>query len=159
MVLAQEKGLARIGCTAEIAEVTKRYDDGRLDIMTIGQRRFEIVAVDRERSFLRGDVTFFEDDGDASMAPQRQRALELQNELFKLAGQEPGETTAADPMLSFHLAGSAPLDLDFKQSMLQMRSEVERLDALIKYYESLLPRLRRGISLRQKASGNGHPAH
>jgi Lon protease-like protein len=42
VVRAVEKGLAEVGCTAEILEVTKRYDDGRLDILTEGRRRFEI---------------------------------------------------------------------------------------------------------------------
>lgn len=159
VVLAQEKGLARIGCTAEIAEVTRRYDDGKLDIMTVGQRRFEIASVDQERTFLRGEVNFFQDERDSSTGAQRRNAVNLQKELFKLAGQEPGEIPTEDPALSFHLAGSAPLDLEFKQNLLQMRSEGDRLAALIKYYETLLPRLRRGIALRQKASGNGHATH
>ena len=156
VVMAQEKSFAQIGCTAEIAEVTKRYEDGRMDIMTVGQRRFEIVRVDEERPFLRAEVNFFADDGPTSEAAQRKRAIQLQIELIKLAGQEPDEIAADDPQLSFHLAGGMPLDLDFKQALLAMRSEGERISALMGYYEALLPKLRRAIKTRAKAGGNGH---
>jgi Lon protease-like protein len=159
VVLAQEKGFARIGCTAEIAEVIQRYDDGRLDILSVGQQRFEVAGVDEERSFLRGDVKLFEDEGAGSTAPQRRRAADLQAELLHLAGQDPGEVALDDPQLSFHLAANVPLDLEFKQTLLGMRSENERLAALVKYYEALLPRLRRGITVHRTASGNGHAVH
>ena len=156
VVMAQEKGFARIGCTAEIAEVTKRYEDGRMDIMTVGQRRFEIVSVDEQRSFLRAEVKLFGDDGPTSETAQRKRAIQLQIELIKLAGQEPDEIAADDPQLSFHLAGGMPLDLDFKQTLLAMRSEGERISAVTGYYEALLPKLRRAIKTRAKVGGNGH---
>src|SRR5581483_5119210 len=40
VVRAVDNGIAEIGCVAEIVEVTKTYEDGRLDIMTQGQSRF-----------------------------------------------------------------------------------------------------------------------
>ena len=66
------------------------------------------------------------------------------------------ETNPQHRQLSFHLAGSLPLDLDFKQALLAMRSERERLDKLIEYYEQLLPKLRRVLKNRTKSAGNGH---
>src|SRR5713226_6933051 len=40
MVLSLDKGVARVGCTAEIVQVTKRYNDGRMDILTAGRVPF-----------------------------------------------------------------------------------------------------------------------
>ena len=37
MLLALPDGIVRVGCTAEILEVIKRYDDGRMDIVTVGR--------------------------------------------------------------------------------------------------------------------------
>ncbi len=59
-------------------------------------------------------------------------------------------------MLSFYLAGSLPLDLDFKQKLLALRSEPERLSLLISYLEILISNLRRAATAREKAGGNGH---
>lgn len=61
-----------------------------------------------------------------------------------------------DPQLSFQLAGSLPLDLDFKQTLLGMRSEEQRVTAMIEYYNALIPQLKRTIKVREKAKGNGH---
>jgi hypothetical protein len=67
------------------------------------------------------------------------------------------DLSAADPgELSFYLAGSLPLDLDFKQNLLAMRSESERILAVATYLESILPNLRRASRAREKAGGNGH---
>src|SRR5436309_1935808 len=52
----ENEGVAEIGCTAEIVEVSKRYPDGRMDIITRGRERFEIMRVDQERAFLRAEV-------------------------------------------------------------------------------------------------------
>jgi hypothetical protein len=63
---------------------------------------------------------------------------------------------AGEATLSFHIAGSLPLDLDFKQKLLAMRSERERIPALASYLEKLLPNLSRAARAREKAGGNGH---
>ena len=50
--------------------------------------------------------------------------------------------------LSFLLAGSLPLDLDFKQNLLSTLSEARRLEAVIGYLEAVLPGLRRASKAR-----------
>jgi Lon protease-like protein len=44
VVLARAGGIAAYGCTAEIAEVTKDYGDGRVDIVTEGRSVFRILG-------------------------------------------------------------------------------------------------------------------
>jgi hypothetical protein len=74
-----------------------------------------------------------------------------------LAGAEPEKSMEIDQgQLSFHLVGSLPLDLDFKQSLLGMKSEAERLRAVILFFETILPAMRRTVHVRRKAGGNGH---
>src|SRR3954454_5760246 len=38
IVRAQQDSVAEIGCTAEVSEVVKKYEDGHLDILTEGQK-------------------------------------------------------------------------------------------------------------------------
>ena len=45
VVRASAEGVDEIGCTAEILSVIKKYDDGRMDILTHGVQRFELLAV------------------------------------------------------------------------------------------------------------------
>ena len=156
VVRAAEQGLADVGCTAEVVTVVKEYEDGRLDIVTEGRKRFQLVRVDQERSFLRADVLMIEDDPAMPSQEDTDRATQLHSELLAMAGARQ-DISAADPaMLSFYLAGSLPLDLDFKQKLLSLRSEPERLTLLIGYLEKIIPNLHRAARAKEKAGGNGH---
>ncbi len=156
VVRAVDESLADIGCTAEVVAVTKKYDDGRMDIVTEGRRRFEILNLDHERSFLRAEIEYVTDSGDNAPRDQRERALQLQSELLVLAEAEPTLPELEHPNLAFQLASMLPLDLDFKQTLLSMRSEGDRIMSMIDYYEALLPKIRRSLKARKKAGGNGH---
>jgi len=156
VVRALEQGLAEVGCTAEIVTVVKEYPDGRLDLVTEGRKRFEVIRVNQERSFLQAEVLMIADEPGAPAREDTDRAIHLHSELLAIAGARQ-DLSAADPsLLSFYLAGSLPLDLDFKQKLLALRSEPERLSELIRYFETIIPSLRRVASARKKAGGNGH---
>ena len=62
VVRAIEQGLADVGCTAEITTVVKEYPDGRLDLVTEGRKRFELLRVNQERSFLQAEVLMISDE-------------------------------------------------------------------------------------------------
>ena len=154
---AKDGEVAEIGCTAEILSVVKKYEDGRMDILTQGRLRFEVMQVHPERAFLQAEVFYLRDDPDAATREQVSRAMELHGEIMKLAGSEAESGSEVNEReLSFHLAGSLPLDLDFKQSLLGMKSEPERLQAVISFFENILPNVRRTLHVRRKAGGNGH---
>jgi len=157
VVRAREEGMEEVGCTAEILTVTKEYPDGRMDIVTQGRDRFEVVSVNQERSFLQAKVLYLQDEPERPTREEIARMLELNNEILTLAGAAPADPSELEEsFLSFRLAGSLPLDLDFKQLLLGMKSEAERLGALTKYFETILPNLRRAVHVRRKAGGNGH---
>jgi Lon protease-like protein len=155
IVRSEQEGLADVGCTAEIVAVTKTYPDGRMDIVTEGRERFEVLEVDEERAFLRGEVLYFNDDPDRPTEQQITHAVQLHKEILSMGGAEQSLPDSED-QISFYLAGSLPLDLDFKQALLEMRSESERIEAVTTAFEAILPKLRRAVQSRQKASGNGH---
>lgn len=156
VVRALEEGIAEVGCTAEIITVTKEYPDGRLDLIAEGRKRFEVVELNEERSYLRAEVLLVPDEPGALVQEERVKAIQLHLEILSLAGAVQDLSAADQNQLSFYLAGSLPLDLDFKQKLLAMRSEGERIQAVASYLESILPKLRRVARARQKAGGNGH---
>ena len=157
VVRSKETEIAEIGCTAEIVTVTKRHDDGRMDIVTEGRQRFEVMQLNQERSFLQAEVFYFQDEPGRASPEQVAQATKLHGEIMTLAGAEPEKSSEIEQhQLSFHLAGSLPLDLDFKQTLLGMKSESERLQAIISFFEDILPAMRRTVHVRRKAGGNGH---
>jgi Lon protease-like protein len=157
VIRAVEQNLSEVGCTAEIVTVVKEYDDGRLDIVIEGRQRFEVVRVNQERTFLRAEVLMIDDKpGTVPKEEDTARAVQLHSELLTIAGATQNLSAADPSMLSFYLAGSLPLDPDFKQKLLSLRSEPERISLLINYLETLIPNLHRAARARQKAGGNGH---
>ncbi|MGB8011236.1 MAG: LON peptidase substrate-binding domain-containing protein [Terriglobales bacterium] len=151
VVRASSDGVADIGCTAEIMSVTKKYDDGRMDILTRGVERFEVIEVNEDRSFLQAEIAVLHDEEAESGKPLAEivsRAMRLHGEIANLAGADAARPDEHAGSLSFWLAGSLPLDLDFKQTLLSTLSEVKRLEAVIGYLEAILPGLRRAAKAR-----------
>lgn len=156
VVRALEHGIAEMGCTAEIVTVTKEYPDGRLDLIAEGRKRFEVLVLNQGRSFLRAEVLLVPDEPGSPAQADSERAIQCHKEILALAGAVQDLSSADQGTLSFHLAGSLPLDLDFKQKLLALRSENQRIRAVADYLESVLPNLRRASRAREKAGGNGH---
>jgi Lon protease-like protein len=148
VVRASPDGVADIGCTAEIMSVTKKYDDGRMDILTRGVERFEVIQVNEDRSFLQAEISVVEDEPGKPATEMVTQAVRLHAEIAKLAGTELSGPDEHGGNLSFLLAGSLPLDLDFKQNLLSTLSEAKRLEAVVGYLEAILPGLRRASKAR-----------
>jgi Lon protease-like protein len=156
IVLAVERGLVNTGCTARVARVVERYEDGRLDIVVAGQRRFEIEALDQERSFLRGNVEFFEDELSEGRPDLRRRATEAYQDAFP--GEQEFAVDFSEELLSFQLAQALP-DLSAKQTLLQMRNEDDRLRRLIELLPELKGKQEITERMRTLAPRNGHGKH
>jgi Lon protease-like protein len=157
VVLANEKGIVNTGCTATVDRVVRHYPDGRMDIVTLGRRRFEITRLNDERTFLRGAVEFFDDEEPSPPAPDlRQRAIDGFNALQELEASDPlNSTDVGDPQLSFRLARPVS-DLTFRQILLSTRSETERLKQIADFLPNFLVKQRRIQHIKEVAPRNGH---
>ena len=164
VVLASEKGIVNTGCSATVDRVLKEYPDGRLDILTRGRRRFEVLLLNDERSFLRGAVEFFDDDAEPDQSAPADPDL-LRNvvagfsELHSLGSHDPNsDPNLGDPRLSFRLAQEVP-DLGFRQTLLTMRSEAERMRQIAGFLPGFLERRKRARHTKHIAGSNGHARH
>lgn len=156
VVRTKEEGFVNIGCTAEIINVLKKYDDGRMNILAEGQRRFEVLRIDQERSFLQAEVFYLSDEPDQPVAGEQERAVQLHGEIMQLAGAQPEKADTAAGQLAYRLAGSLPFDPDFQQALLEMNSESERIRAVISFFERIIPVLQQNAKAKRRAGGNGH---
>jgi Lon protease-like protein len=158
MLLALPKGVARVGCTAEIVDVVKRYDDGRMDIVTTGRAPFRVVELFTEDPLMEGHVDYLE-DREAPGNPRIQRELvELFEACHTLIFDDYPKNLegAATQDLSYLVAATLPMDLLWKQQILELRSEADRQERLVAYLREWAPHLQRKGVMRQRAGGNGH---
>ena len=158
MLLALPKGVAHVGCTAEIVELTKRYDDGRMDIRTVGRAPFRVVELFQENPLLEGNVDYL-DDRETRSNPQLHRELiQLFEVCHTLIFDDYPKNLEPDPEdgLSYLVASALPMDLLWKQQILELRSEAGRQERLVAYLREWAPHLQKTGALRQRAGGNGH---
>jgi Lon protease-like protein len=157
IIRAKQEAFVNTGCTAEVINVLKTYPDGRMNILVEGQKRFEVLQVNQERSFLQAEVFYLEDETDPAAVSDIKKALALHGEIMELAGARAEETESANAsQLAYRLAGSLPFDPDFQQALLEMNSEAKRIQAIISFFQRILPALQRSASAKQRAGGNGH---
>ena len=157
IVLASEKGIVNTGCTARVKEVTHEYPDGRMDIVTVGRRRFLIHDLNDEEAVLRGNVQFFDDD---DPEPAEEKLVERAIRGF-YACRSLSETSDLpephlnDSQLSFQLA-QVISDVEFRQTLLNTRSEAQRMKQLAEFFPTYMSRERHATRVRGLAPRNGH---
>jgi Lon protease-like protein len=160
VVLLKEGAVSSIGCTARIVNLTRKYEDGRMDILTVGKRRFEILLTNEEMAYLRGSVEFFDDEGPDTPGDQEAEfaITRFREVIRKLRHDDAMPVHISRPYrhLSFRLAASLPWELDFKQQLLARRDEPARLGLVVRAMKTLLNQIEIVQKTQTKAGGNGH---
>src|SRR5262250_2919471 len=163
VLLSLPKGIVRVGCSAEIIDVVKRYPDGRMDILTAGRAPFRIVELLNAQSFaedqlLEGQVDYLDDKEPSANPRMRRELIELYEVCHTIVyGDYPRNVQSETPeKLSYLVAGTLPMDLMCKQQLLELRSEADRQERLVTYLREWAPHLQKTETMRHRADGNGH---
>jgi Lon protease-like protein len=127
--------LHEIGCTAELRQVTE-LPDGRLNVVTVGRRRFRITNIDHETTpYLTADVEWLpepagqEQDADL-LAPRVLAVFRQYLALIRNDPEESAEQLPDDPTVLSHLvAATAALTLADRQRLLATPDTAGRLRA------------------------------
>jgi len=150
-----------VGTTARILQV-EYLEDGRMNIFTLGERRFRTITLNTTQPYLRGEVAFIDQYPAEELAPELlPRAQPLFDEYLKtylaLSDQwtrgvylpaDPGE--AAD-----YIAARVDVAPQIKQELLEQLSPAGRLRRELEIITEELPDMRGRLAmhLRQKTSG------
>jgi Lon protease-like protein len=158
LLLSLPNGLVHVGCTAEILDIVNTYADGRMDILARGRAPFRILEIFPENPLAEGRVDYLE-DRESPSTPRLQRELvELYEACHTLIYDDyPKNIQNSTPdELSYLVAGTLPIDLLWKQQILELRSEFDRQERLVTYLREWAPHLQRKEAMRQRVGGNGH---
>jgi ATP-dependent Lon protease len=158
IVYVDEDKLAVTGCTAVVSEVIDETEDGRMNILVEGRRRFRIVDVaepeDAEADYLRADVEFFEDDEAGDERVRDDAALAFVDLLSASGIPQPQIPEGVAP-LSFRLAAAVDFGPQIKQTLIESASENERLMSLAAAFRSLVPQAEAQRRRAEAIRGNG----
>jgi Lon protease-like protein len=160
IVLRDDDGGAhRIGCEARVAEVTERFEDGRMNIVVVGERPFRILDRFEAPGYPAGEVEPVEvetqeldDDSSVEAAGDARDAFA---ELVERVGGDPPERAALDEFDAYEIAGRVELPVETKQRLLELRSEPERMRVLAAALGSLVDAVARSREIAERAKMNG----
>ncbi len=154
------QSIRSVGCTARIVKVLQRYEDGRMDILTRGERRFFTEALVEEKPYAEADVRFIEDaeeTGDSAAFEAARTLLVQLSDAGHLS--EPIEATDIEnaQQLSFAIPAFEGFTHAERQRFLEMTSISERLQKGMEALARILERVRVTEQIRKIIGGNGHP--
>jgi len=159
IVLADEDSLRECGCTVRVAEVLEEHDDGRLNILVEGRRRFRLVEVrepeDPEAEYLSGLVEYYEDAEPGAPEALRNGVLEVFRKMLVLMDVETPRPPVGEGPLSLRVAAAVDFGAPLKQELLESLSEEQRLETLLLVMDTLLPRLELHKEREEAIRGNG----
>lgn len=152
------------GCTTRIIDILKRYDDGRLDIITKGENRFHMEALFEKKPYLEARVEFFDDqqpqNSDLEMSQKlAHTCIQLLKQINAITAQYTDNVfnDRLDPKaISFLAAACDGFSYPEKQRFLEMTVTVKRLQKTARALEQLVHRLNITREIERIIGGNGN---
>lgn len=151
-------GLREVGCTAEVAQLLERMEDGRMNILVRGTRPFRLLHRVDDMPYPAGDVEMLDDEAAADLeradlaALARERYADL---VERLTDSRPDET-GLEELDAYGMAATIDFAPELKQELLEARSEAERLRMVGEMFTSTMRRLEFVERTSEQAQSNGH---
>jgi Lon protease-like protein len=156
IVWLSDDGLKETGCSARVAKVLERFEDGRMNVLVEGASPFRLLRRIDDMPYPAGDVELLEDADEAAADPTaadaaRARYADLVAEVTDQR-PEPEELARLD---AYGMAATLDVALEAKQMLLELRSERGRLEQLEGLFAEALARIRHAERAAERARGNG----
>lgn len=159
--LVEKGSLFPVGCTAKVVDVTEEFDDGRMDVVVQGMRRYRLVSLqETSRTFASGTALEILDELEAVDATLLERCSEIYNNVVDLVYGSVGlkfePHKSEDYTASFFMAPKSGLSLEQKQRLIEMTSENQRLEVLLNHLTEIIPSVRQAETLNRIIRSDGY---
>ena len=159
--LVYQKGtdMKKIGCTARIVQVLRRFDDGRLDIMTQGVNRFVIKNIYDDKPYFQAEVIYFDDEREEKSDSLIAEGIKLLEELDVTTGKKRDYRSLSRmdrKTISFVISYNDVFTMEEKQSFLEMTSTKERITKSVESLRKAVELMKVTEEIKRIAGGNGN---
>jgi Lon protease-like protein len=130
VVLREGESFRRVGCSAVINEVIERYDDGRLDILTIGADRFRIDSVEETGLYLEAHVEYLDEvpeEGEQELVKEAVKQVSKYAFYSEISLDQRSLSALTATQLSYLIAGLDIIGTEIKQELLEIDQPQQRL--------------------------------
>ena len=162
VVYQKGSDMKKIGCTARIVQVLRRYEDGRLDILTQGVKRFKIENTNKERPYIQANVWYFHDESEdrtREIGRLIRDGIELLKQWDLLTGKtrDYGAITALDHRtICFLFSYSDGFTSDEKQEFLEFTLTNKRIAQSVELLRKMVEHRRMTEKIKRIVGGNGN---
>ncbi len=153
-----KKGIGEIGTLVEVTEIVQIYDDGKIDIKTVGLKVFRILEVIKNvpDKLYSGAIVNYPANEDKRNAELLKRVVSGIRELHDLLKLAKDFNKPDHALLSYDVAHHAALSMEEEYELLGLFREDQRLEYLKRHLNKVLPLLNEMEALKEKIKLNGH---
>jgi len=155
IVWVSEDGLKEVGCTAEITQLFERMEDGRMNILAQGAAPFRLLRKIDDMPYPAGDVELLEDDDEDLDTDLADSARERYADLVDRATDDRPSAEDLAGLDAYAMAATVDFPLQAKQSLLELRSEAERMQAVSELFAATMKQLDFMERASERARSNG----
>ena len=152
------QSVAEMGTLVEIREIVREFEDGCMDIRTMGTRVFRILEILKtvpDKKYQAAIVSYPEND-------TRKNSLFMQAifsrvlELHRLLQVTKDFKKPPEELSSYDLAHHAGLSAEEEYELLELLTENQRLEYLRRHLNKIIPLVAGTENLKEKIKLNGH---
>jgi Lon protease-like protein len=159
IVWLSDDGLRDIGCTARIERVIETFEDGRMNILVVGDQPFRLLRRIEELPFPAGDVELLEDYDPASDPELSEQARARYAELIEKATEEKPDVDEIAQLDAYGMAATVEHPAEAKQALLELRAENDRLRMVDEMFRTAIKRVAYAEEAAERAQTNGSVPH
>jgi Lon protease-like protein len=159
IVWLSDDGLRDIGCTARIERVIETFEDGRMNILVVGDQPFRLLRRIEELPFPAGDIELLEDYDPASDPELSEQARARYAELIEKATEEKPDVDEIAQLDAYGMAATVEHPAEAKQALLELRAENDRLRMVDEMFRTAIKRVAYAEEAAERAQTNGSVPH
>jgi Lon protease-like protein len=137
IIYQDNNGLAKLGCTVSVKKLVNRYPDGRMDIVSVGNKIFRIEDQTLINEITVGDITYLPEPiqlPNLIFDPLKEKYIKL----LIILGLKENIDHHLSKTMTFELLEMIQLPSQFELELISINSEKKRAEVLNKFFDSLL---------------------
>jgi Lon protease-like protein len=151
--------LSEMGTLVRITELVKVYDNGELDIRTVGLRVFRVLELIRNvpDKLFSGAIVNYPDNIEGPVKRElMQRVINAIRELHRMLNIEKEFPKPDEELASYDIAHHVGLSLEQEYELLGLLREEQRQEYIKRHLGKVLPVIAEMETLKERVKLNGH---
>lgn len=153
-----EERIQDYGSLVAITEITKQYENGEMDIKTVGSKVFRILEVIKEvpDKLYSGAIVNYPENYEQGNPEIMRRVMNSIRELHKLLKVSKDFKKEDTELKTYDVAHHVGLSLQEEYELLSLMDERQRQEYLKRHLTKVIPMLAEMEQLKEKIKLNGH---